>query len=123
VGVLLLTDTEIRNFSDFLTGFAIVSVFAVPTSYVPSILLGIPFLITLDRLGIRYFWLVISGAAILGSAVFLLFLALSAGSGFFAALYGVEWLLYILAGAGLAICVAISFLLIGGITSASRATR
>ena len=116
IGVLIFSDGKVQSINDFFGGLMLISVFALPVSYIASIVLGLPAVYFLKKYNYLCLPNLVLTALGLGTLVLLLFALVSAGTNSNVEILNFESFWFILSGGGMAASVAIAFWYISGIT-------
>lgn len=116
IGVIIFSISKVQSFNDLIGSLLLISAFALPVSYIASILLGLPAVFLLKKHNYLSLPNLVLTALVLGTLVLLLFAAISAGTNSNVEILNLESLWFILAGGGMAASVAILFWYISGIT-------
>ena len=104
---------------DLLFGFQVVLIFALPVSYISTIVLGLPSYMLLRRYNMLNMFTLTSVGLFFGFAVFYFFLQVLSGFQAAAYAYSIEYYMWLGVGAMMGGSVAMAFGLIGGITNHS----
>ena len=119
-GVLVLSSKEIESFGHFISGLLITSVFALPVSYLASIIFGLPAVYLLRKYNRLNIWNLTLSATVLGALIFFTFILVGTEYAKVDIILNPELIWFMLSGGAMASSVAISFWYISGISTESE---